>query len=73
MRRLRQRFLILAIAGFMVTLGLAPESSALLPFNPTFDLFVLDDGSKNILRITPAGRVSIAVTRAEIEAATVEH
>ncbi|QGJ72028.1 Hypothetical protein PBC10988_37430 [Planctomycetales bacterium 10988] len=34
------------------------------------DLFVLDDGSGNVLRISPEGQVSIEVTRAEILALT---
>jgi hypothetical protein len=41
-----------------------------LPFASTGGLYVLDQGSKNILRITPTGSVSIAVTQAQIKAAT---
>ncbi len=42
----------------------------LLPFSHTGDLFVLEAASESILRITPGGSVSIAVTKAEIMAAT---
>jgi len=42
----------------------------LLPFNNTGDLFVLDHGSYNILRITPSGVITIEVTTAQIMAAT---
>jgi outer membrane protein assembly factor BamB len=44
----------------------------LLPFSHTGDLFVLEGASESILRITPTGSVSIAVTKAEILAATGE-
>ncbi len=44
----------------------------LVPFNNTGDLFVLDHGSDSILRITPAGDITIEVTTAEITAVTGE-
>lgn len=40
-----------------------------LPFNRTGDLYILDVGCDCILRVTPAGAVSVAVTQAAIEAA----
>jgi hypothetical protein len=43
-----------------------------VPFASTGDLYVLDQGSKNILRITPARVVSIAVTQDQIKTATQE-
>jgi hypothetical protein len=65
------------IAGLALVLGLAcgcfpstARAQPLVPFAQTGDLFVLDDGSTSILRITPAGAVAVAVTRAEILAAT---
>jgi hypothetical protein len=37
--------------------------AAVLPFSNTGNLYVLDQGSKNISRIAPTGAVNIAVTR----------
>lgn len=42
----------------------------LLPFDQTGDLYVLDDGCDCVLRISPSGAVSIAVTNAQIMAVT---
>ncbi len=42
----------------------------LVPFDTTGDLFVLDDGSGNVLGITPEGNVYIAIPQATILAAT---
>lgn len=47
-------------------------ASPLLPFPFTGDLFVLDSGSDSILSIAPDGTVSVAVTKAQILAATLE-
>ena len=47
-------------------------TAPLLPFNNTGDLFVLDNGSDNILRITPAKVITIEVAKADILAATGE-
>lgn len=61
--------LILTLLGGTLSMAATPP---LLPFDGTGDLFVLDSGSDNILRITPGGVVTIEVTKAEIMAATGE-
>ena len=66
-------FLILALALLLALMPLSVIGAAvppLLPFDYTSNLFVLDSGSGNILRITPDGTVTIAVTVAEIIAVT---
>ena len=56
---------LLAMVG-APQLGAAP----IIPFAATGDLFVVDDRSDSILRVTPGGTVSLAVTEAQIVAAT---
>ena len=59
------------ILGLFLFAGIAAAATPpLLPFNSTGDLFVMDNGGDNILRITPAGNVSIEVSEAQIMAAT---
>ena len=64
----------LILAAMLVTLLVAGMTQGarppLLPFDSTGDLFILDSGSGNILRITPDGTVTIEVTKAEIMTAT---
>lgn len=45
-------------------------AASILPFANTGDLYILDNGSKNVLRVTSTGQVFVAVTEAEITAQT---
>lgn len=69
LRMLRALTLGLLLALLITTLarGAGPP---LLPFDCTGDLYVMDTGSEGILRITPSGDVTLALTEAEILAAT---
>jgi streptogramin lyase len=61
------------ILGLFLFAGIAAAATPpLLPLNSTGDLFVMDNGSDSILRITPAGNVSIEVSEAQIMAVTGE-
>ncbi len=62
---LRVLFLFILSVFFFSTNTLA-ATPPLVPFDNTGDLYVLDNGSDGILRITPAGAVSVAVTKAQI-------
>ncbi len=65
--------LVMALLLTLVPAAIAMAATPpLLPFDQTGDLFVLDSGSGNILRITPAGVVTIEVTKAQIMTATGE-
>jgi streptogramin lyase len=61
--------LILVVALLTGVLSMA-ATPPLVPFDCTGDLFVLEHGCACILRITPAGVVSVEITKAEILAAT---
>jgi uncharacterized protein YjiK len=60
--------------GFLTGFGLIAFTLAaeppLLPFNNTGDLFVLDDESDAVLRITPGGIVSVHINRQQIQSVT---
>ena len=62
MSRLRPAVNLLVLMGSVATLMAQP----LIPFEHTASLFVLEHGCGCILEITPAGDVSVAVSRAEI-------
>lgn len=72
-RKASTAFVTLIIVGLCFSfLPTKTMGTLLLPFSHTGDLFVLEGASESILRITPGGSVSIAVTKAEILAATGE-
>lgn len=69
MRKHLKTIILLSLFMFCLICSAGKAISAtppLLPFDNTGDLFVLDDGSDNILRITPAGVITIEVTAAQI-------
>lgn len=68
--RLMTGILVSALAVAGLAAPVAAATPPLLPFNQTGDLYVLDDGCDCVLRISPAGAVSVAVTEAQIQAFT---
>ena len=66
----RLAFTIMILGLFLFSGIAAAATPPLLPFNSTGDLFVMDNGGYNILRITSAGNVFIEVSEAQITAAT---
>ena len=49
---------------------ISPASALLLPPAQTGDLFVLEEGSDDVIRITSAGQITVVITEEEIEAFT---
>ncbi|HYN89112.1 MAG TPA: hypothetical protein VER55_11305 [Ardenticatenaceae bacterium] len=68
--RILSRVVVLVGLAMSVAGGVLAASPPLLPFDVTRDLFVLDGGGQQIIRITPSRKISVAVTRDEILAAT---
>lgn len=63
---------ILTVCLILQTDKAISATPPLLPFNTTGDLYILDNGSDSILRITPAGVITIEVTAAQIMFVTSE-
>lgn len=59
-----------AMAVFVMLVS--PVSALLLPPAQTGDLFVLEEGSDDVIRITPSGQVTVVITEEEIGAFTGE-
>jgi DNA-binding beta-propeller fold protein YncE len=49
---------------------ISPVSALLLPPAQTGDLFVLEEDSDDVIRITPSGQITVVITEEEIEAFT---
>ncbi len=62
----------LAVVGWGAMSATAANAATppLLPFNQTSDLYIVDRGCDCIVRVTPAGGMSVAVSKAQIAAAT---
>ncbi len=69
---MRKFFLLVVVLSFSLFIAGLSFAAAppFLPFNSTGDLYVLEHGSGDIIRITPGGGISVAVSAAQIMAAT---